>query len=282
MMHKFSYSLLGYPLGHTLSPFIHEKLFAISGIDGGYTLAEIPPASLHQHMQQLRRLDGFNVTIPHKQAILQALDWLDEKAALYGAVNTVKQTDGTLTGYNTDCDGFLEALRLANVPLQGNVIVCGAGGAARMAVFESAKAGCCVTVAVREPSLGSANALVREAMEKTGCTTIRAAAYDKLAATCDLLINATPAGMHPNTGTMAPNAVTVQGAKAVFDCVYNPIETKLLQLARANGSICVGGTPMLVLQAASAHAIWYGAAFTPEQLRAVIAQTETQLTRRAL
>ena len=103
------YAVLGYPLGHTMSPFIHEKLFAIHGVNAVYEKRELPPQELAEELPALRGLSGFNLTIPHKRAILPLLDQIDGKALLYGAVNTVKCGEH-LVGYNTDCVGFLRAL----------------------------------------------------------------------------------------------------------------------------------------------------------------------------
>ena len=131
------YAVLGYPLGHTMSPFIHEKLFAIHGVNAVYEKRELPPQELAEELPALRGLSGFNLTIPHKRAILPLLDQIDGKALLYGAVNTVKCGEH-LVGYNTDCVGFLRALEDAKIPLAGKILLCGAGGAAHMMAFEAA------------------------------------------------------------------------------------------------------------------------------------------------
>lgn len=142
------YAVLGYPLGHTMSPFIHEKLFAVHGVSAVYEKRELPPQALSEELPALRSLSGFNLTIPHKSAILPLLDQIDGKAALYGAVNTVKCGE-CLTGYNTDCVGFLRALEEASIPLAGKILLCGAGGAAHMMAFEAALAGGTLTIAAR-------------------------------------------------------------------------------------------------------------------------------------
>ena len=102
------YRLIGHPLGHSMSPQIHERLFALEGRTDSYSLFPFPPDKLETQVPILRGLEGFNITIPYKQAILPFLDSLDGSAALYGAVNTVRVQDGRMTGYNTDCDGFLD------------------------------------------------------------------------------------------------------------------------------------------------------------------------------
>lgn len=148
------YALIGHPLGHSLSPQIHRALLAAAHLEGDYRLLDIAPEDLANRLPELQTLHGFNVTIPHKQAVLSAMAELDEKAALFGAVNTVAVRDGKFYGYNTDCYGFLRSLSAAGIPLAGRVLVLGTGGVARMFAFEAVLAGAAVTLAVRTPSKG--------------------------------------------------------------------------------------------------------------------------------
>ena len=124
-MKKFA--LIGYPLGHSMSPLIHRELFKLNDIYAGYELIEINPEYFETQFDAMKSFDGFNVTIPHKISVIPHLKELSEKAALFGAVNTVKNDDGNLTGYNTDCIGFLRALDMADITLSGKVLVCGCG-----------------------------------------------------------------------------------------------------------------------------------------------------------
>ncbi len=280
-----SFSLLGYPLGHTMSPYIHQELFQLSGLKGKYSLTEFPPERLDEAVEVLKQYGGFNVTIPYKQKIIPYLDQLEGKAELYGSVNTVRNADGVRTGYNTDCDGFLNSLALYDIPLRGNVLVCGCGGVARMAVFESALAGCSVTIAVRTAEqdaaeIPAAEKLAAETAEKIPGARITCTTYDRAGAGYDLIVNGTPAGMYPHAGSMAPLEETVAGSKAVFDCVYNPEMTLLLETAQKHGCKYAGGMAMLVLQAAAAQTIWYGAEFQKDDLLAVIARTQAELEKK--
>ncbi len=125
------YRLIGHPLGHSMSPQIHERLFALEGRTDSYSLFPFPPDKLETQVPILRGLEGFNITIPYKQAILPFLDSLDGSAALYGAVNTVRVQDGRMTGYNTDCDGFLRTMQAHGFSLKTSVCVAGAGGVGR-------------------------------------------------------------------------------------------------------------------------------------------------------
>lgn len=268
-----------------MSPFIHNELFRLTRLEGSYSLMSAPPEQLEETVRELKKLDGFNVTIPYKQKIIPFLDRLAGKAELYESVNTVKNENGVFTGYNTDCDGFLDSLALYDIPLRGNVLVCGCGGVSRMAVFESALAGCAVTIAVRtaeqDPAeIPAAQALADEAMEKIPGARVTCTTYPQAGTGYDLIVNGTPAGMYPHAGAMAPLEETVAGSKAVFDCVYNPEMTFLLQTAQRHGCKYAGGMAMLVLQAAAAQTIWYGAEFKNEDLLTVIARTQAELEKK--
>ena len=125
------YGLIGHPLGHSMSPLIHEKLFALSGItDYTYELIDIVPESLKNSIDMFKELKGFNITIPHKTAIIPMTDRLGESALRYNSVNCVSNDNGIFTGYNTDCDGFLRSAEL--LPLGGKVLLLGCGGVGRM------------------------------------------------------------------------------------------------------------------------------------------------------
>lgn len=272
------YAVLGYPLGHTMSPFIHEKLFAVHSVSAAYEKKELPPQELPQALPALRKLDGFNLTIPHKSAILPYLDELDGRAARYGAVNTVKCGE-RLTGYNTDYLGFLRTLEDAKISLAGSVLLCGAGGAAHMMAFEAASAGCSLTIAARPSGLPRARGLAEEIRQKIPGAAVGACTYDAIEGDFDLLLNATPAGMYPHPEAMPVDERTVRRCKAVFDAIYNPRETMLLRTARLNGSKCAYGMPMLVWQAAAAQEIWNGLPFTAGQVAPVIEEANWEMER---
>ena len=157
------YALIGHPLGHSLSPN-SPGAAGCRPLEGDYRLLDIAPEDLANRLPELQTLRGFNVTIPHKQAVLSAMAELDEKAALFGAVNTVAVRGGKFYGYNTDCYGFLRSLSAAGIPLAGRVLILSTGGVARMFAFEAVLAGAAVTLAARTPSKGCA--LAAEIAEK--------------------------------------------------------------------------------------------------------------------
>ena len=135
-MPKKKYAVIGHPIGHTMSPFIHKRLFSLSGIDAEYNVYDVPPQELKDIFEkELSKLNGFNITIPHKQAIIPFLNYLDPKAKLYGSVNTFFNDNGTFRGYTTDPDGFLMALKSAGIPFKGRTVILGCGGVARTMAY---------------------------------------------------------------------------------------------------------------------------------------------------
>ena len=116
---KMNFGLIGYPLTHTMSPFIQARLFEINGIDADYSLYPFPVEDFPKYINTLKGLDGFNITIPHKQNIIKYLSRMDEAASRFGAVNTVKNTKNGLEGFNTDAYGYLSGLEFASLPLKG-------------------------------------------------------------------------------------------------------------------------------------------------------------------
>lgn len=275
-----SFGLVGTPLGHSLSPFIHECLFSLMGIKAVYSLYETKPDSLEAFYNlTLTKLSGFNVTIPFKQRIIPLLDTLSPRAELFGSVNTVLCDNGKAEGYNTDCSGFLRALDGAGIELGGKVLILGSGGVSRMFAFESLSTGCEVTVAQRSSSLEKGMALKAEIGEKLG-KHIEVKPLEQVNESYNLIINGTPAGMFPNVDESPLKRETVALSNAVFDAVYNPGETLLLKYAREEGLKYVNGLPMLVWQAAAAEEIWHQTRFEKEDINRIIAATEKELEKK--
>ena len=261
-MSKKKYAVIGHPIGHTMSPFIHSRLFELSGIEAEYSVMDIPVGELEKsYKETLSGLDGFNITIPHKTAIIPFLSSLDRKAEMYGSVNTV-DTDGK--GYTTDPDGFIKALGAYGVKPDGNVVIVGTGGVARIMAFEAAKAGANITIAVRHEDIHMVSALACEILDKTihpAVSTCYIDRIEKLDKDIDLLVNATPVGMYPNPDNMVVNESIIEKSNVVFDAVYNPLETKLIKTAEKMGKTAIGGMSMLVWQAVESHRIWDGSVY---------------------
>lgn len=282
-MSSAKFAVVGHPIGHTMSPFIHQRLFELAGIRAEYTVFDIPPENLlYEADHSLAGLDGYNLTIPHKSVIIPGLAKMSEKAKLYGSVNTVR--NGTeRCGWTTDPYGFLNALQAEQIPLSGNVTVLGSGGASRVFVFESVLAGAAVTLAVRDSGLERANALCAAAKaivpdaQISVCTLAQLAETDK---EIDLLVNGTPVGMFPKTDFSPVDERVLSRTAAVFDAVYNPAETKLMTIARANGAKVLGGMSMLVYQAVESQRIWLGTEYEKEAVDELIRDALQEMQRK--
>lgn len=273
-----AFAVIGHPLGHTMSPYIHKALFALSGRTPEYTPLDIPPEDLGGQMSRLSALRGYNITIPHKQAIIPLLDRLDASAARYGAVNLVDNGKEKV-GYNTDAYGFLKALETAGIPLSGHVLLCGCGGVARTMAYECLAAGCTLTFSVLKSDFPAAEALSAELRQAFPAAEIVIREIGKFEEDCDLLINATPVGMYPKVEAMPVSKTQVERAGHIFDAVYNPRKTALLQAAEAAGIPHGEGMAMLVWQAVRAHEIWYGRAFSNAQIAAIIDGAYVEMAR---
>lgn len=271
-----TYAVIGHPIGHSLSPFIHGELFRLDNIDAQYTALDIEDLD-EKYEKTLRALDGYNVTIPHKGNIIKKLDVISDKAMLCNSVNTVKNTD-VATGYTTDGYGFIAAVKAkCNGVIPDDVLIYGYGGAARAIAFECIENGCSVSFAVRQKSIENGRALSDEIFEKTDVVTPVYALDNIPQKSYSLLVNATPVGMHPNTDGCIASDEIIRSSQSVFDAVYNPLETTLLKKAKQYGKNAIGSVNMLVYQAAKAHEIWVGATYTDEQLQLICKKTADKL-----
>lgn len=254
------FAVLGESLLHTWSPYIHNSLFAASGVDAVYLPITVPGEKLASAVDVFRScFDGFNVTIPYKERIMPLLDEIDEAARTCGAVNTVKVCNGRLTGYITDGLGMMRALEEHGVATRGvHAMILGGGGAARVAGYEFLARGGRVTFAVRDVSKGQRLRGELAQVQSDGAARIGVCALPDADGRCDILVNCTPVGMYPHADAcpIAPDAIARCGA--VFDAVYNPRQTRLLAYARKKGVTAVEGLGMLFYQAAEAQRIWLG------------------------
>ena len=251
-----TYALIGDPVGRSLSPAMHNAAFRELGMDSAYIAYRVPAGGLDEAVPALReaRICGYNVTIPHKVDIMKHLDRTDEACSLVGAANTVSDRDGAMRGYNTDMDGFLEPLLSRGTDLAGaRALIAGTGGAARAAVAGLAKEGAGkLTVSSRDRT--RASNMARFAGRLGQDADVAGPMPD--VSGHDLVVNATPAG----TGG-GPPAVGTGGlgpGMTVYDMVYSPARTQLLQAAREAGAQAVYGHEMLLAQAVRSFQIWHG------------------------
>lgn len=242
------YGLLGHPLGHSLSPLVHELLMDYGGIRGRYHLYDIAPPHLEAGLARLlKHLDGFNCTIPYKEAIIAYLSSKADSAKLYGAVNTVFAG----RGYNTDGLGF----EAAGVPMQGrSVLVRGAGGVARVLTLGAARAQA-AKVAIMARNKEQGQSLARD-LQAAGYEAVTSPASPQAGQVYDVLLNGTPLGMWPLAGELAMTENDIKQARAIFDTVYNPSATRLVLRAKSRGIWAEGGLKMLLEQALAAQRIW--------------------------
>jgi shikimate dehydrogenase len=260
--------LIGYPLGHSLSPKIHSAALAAAGLQGTYSLFPIHPDDMQGLKELVERIRsheflGLNITIPHKQNVIPMLDDLTPSARSIGAVNTVFFKDGKLIGHNTDAPGFLGDMHRCFPSLQtpGTALVLGAGGAARAVVSALLSENWEVNLAVRPEDVEQAKGLIEffhhEKLQRFVLLT--ADGLLPLFDETSLIVNTTPLGMSPANETCAwPSDLSFPANAAVYDCVYNPRETTLIKRARAAGLPADTGLGMLLEQAALAFEIWTG------------------------
>lgn len=271
-----NFALIGYPLGHSMSPVIHDRLFQLSG-DGAsrYSLVEIKPEHFRAQAPELFKLSGFNVTIPHKLNIIKYLDGMDISAKRYGAVNVVKCGEQNI-GYNTDVDGFLRSVNSLGANLSGRVLLLGCGGAGRMMAIETIRHGGELTIAVRNrpESIEKGQNVLSNIKMLADDAKVRLTTLDGVSGDYDLLLNSTPCGMYPHAGEMPVNPAVLERVEFVFDAIYNPGATELVKTARANGAKAIGGMAMLVWQAVAAHEIWDGVTYDPETISNLIGEME--------
>ena len=260
--------LMAWPIGHTLSPAMHNAAFEALGLNWRYIPLPVRPGQVEAAVHGLVALGfrGCNVTVPHKQAVIPALDTVAPDAKTFGAVNTIIVERGkgeavaTAKGDNTDYEGFIGSLQSEGVDPQGKrAVVVGAGGGARAVVFGLLRAGA-ADVLVFDIVPEQARSLVAglgDARLRTLPQTKEALIESARAA--DLLINATPVGMSPEVdGSVWPDDVPIPTQLIVFDLVYNPLETRLLKQARQAGAPAIGGLRMLVWQGALSFEMWTG------------------------
>lgn len=272
------YAVIGHPIGHTMSPFIHKRLFSLQGIEAEYTKIDVAPEDLaDEYKNVLSRLDGYNITIPHKQNIIELIDKIDDKAKMYGSVNTVSNVDGIATGYTTDPDGFLKALEAAGIVLEGRIVILGCGGVARTMAYEVVLKKQPFLFAVRKEDVEIAKHLCDEIRSTIPSAKVGFCLISEVSGKIDVLINATPIGMYPKVKSVPVTDEVIADCAAVFDAVYNPLETMLIQKAKASGARAVGGMSMLVWQAVVAHEKWYGAKFDSQDIERLCIDSAEEL-----
>ncbi len=257
--------VMGWPIAHSLSPVLQNAAIEEAGLDYVYISLPVPPEKLKEAVAGLRAMQftGWNVTIPHKQAIMAELDAVDEDARIIGAVNTVVNRDGHLTGYNTDCIGFMQPLAQQGfLPKGKEATILGAGGAARAVIWGLLRAKVKrITLGVRNPAKAARLAEEFAAYGEIQVLHWEDSAFAEHLAVTDLLVNTTPLGMYPHVEGMPPVDWTKLKKDAlVYDIIYTPERTRFLSEAQAHGYAIINGEGMLAGQGAAAFTLWTGVA----------------------
>lgn len=268
-------ALIGDPVGHSLSPLMHNAAFENAGIDYAYLAFRVEGEQLAAAISGMRALGikGLNVTIPHKVAVIPLLDSLDKLAEKIGAVNTIVNDNGHLKGYNTDGRGFLKAMLPSIEPRGKKAVILGAGGASRAISFTLAERGAELVILNRQQELSWAVELAKQLSRFSGreVSALELNQQNLAAALgpADILVNATSVGMHPDSKqTPVPESLIKPGL-VVFDIVYNPAQTRLLVEADSAGAKTIAGLDMLVWQGASAFELWTGVEASAAVMKAV-------------
>ena len=257
--------IIGDPIEHTMSPIMHNAAFRQMGVDYLYVPFKVKQGELAKAIDGMKALNirGLNVTIPHKVAVIQFLDKLDHLAEKIGAVNTIVNDDGVLTGYNTDGAGFLQALLEGGIePKEKKVVILGAGGASRAISFSLADRGAHLVILNRRLELDWAEELASRISQtfskKVDALELNRKNLARVLDRADIMVNATSMGMTPNINETPVTSDLLKPDLTVFDIVYNPIKTRLLREAEAAGARAISGLDMLVGQGALAFEKWTG------------------------
>ena len=254
-----TYCIIGDPIDHSLSPAIHNAAFTTLGLNCSYIAFRVQEGQLKNSMDSLRAINigGFNVTMPHKVAVLDYVDSSDKIVGMVGAANTVNNEDGKFYAYNTDVVGFIEPLHQRKIDLNGyEVLILGAGGAARaVAVALSQEKGISKINIVNRNIDRSTN--LANLINKLGlrANIISNDDIQKIAFRSNLIVNTTPLGMKNEESLIKSSSISKESI--VYDIVYKPIETKLLENAKTVGAQVVYGYEMLLEQAIASFKIWF-------------------------
>ena len=273
MSSLFHFAVIGDPIAHSRSPLMHNAAFRALGIDADYTAIHVTREGLPDFLRSARTsLSGFNVTVPHKNAVIPFLDGVTPRASLAGSVNTVSVRDGKLFGDTTDGTGLERAVQeVFGLPLKSaNVCILGCGGVVRALVFHLADAGC-ARIRILNRTAEKAAQLTDEILKHAPVLDCGFAALDDLPAVknaldgSDLVIQCTSLGLRDGDGSPIDPAL-IPASACLFDTIYR--ETEILVRCRERGLRVSGGLPMLVHQGAESFRIWTGREAPVEVMRA--------------
>ncbi|WP_068774310.1 shikimate dehydrogenase [Paenibacillus sp. FJAT-26967] len=272
------YGVFGDPVRHSRSPIMMNRAFSEARINGVYAAFHVMPDQLERAVNGIRSLGfrGVNVTIPHKVNVMKYLDEVDADAQALGAVNTIVNNQGRLTGYNTDGIGYVRSLKEeTGLNLEGKkALIIGAGGAARGIAFALAKEGCSF-IAIANRTVERAHELASAVRNRTSAVGMGLHDLGDIIHDVDLIINSTSSGMHPNVDELPVQlgGLRLRDGVIVSDLVYNPLETRFLREAGERGAITHGGLGMFIYQGAYAFEYWTGVPAPAAAMRQVVEQS---------
>ena len=255
-----TYCIIGEPIDHSLSPAMQNAAFAALGLNCTYISFRVSKGELQQSIESLRsiKISGFNVTVPHKVEVMSYLDELDSSAKKAGAVNTVNNIEGIMKGYNTDIYGFIEPLHRRKVDFNGmRVLLLGAGGAARAVIAALSDETGVARIYVANRDLERARHLAKRANELgLDSEAVSLEEAPRISPDVDLIVNSTTIGMKNEPSMIKPE--NIRKGSLVYDIVYRPVTTDLIENAKYAQAIAIYGYEMLIEQGARAFEIWTG------------------------
>jgi shikimate dehydrogenase len=264
-----TYCIIGDPIHHSLSPAMQNAAFAAKGLNCTYIAFRVPEAELKESIESLRSINiaGFNVTTPHKTQVIRYLDELESTAKKAAAVNTVNNIEGIFRGYNTDVYGFIEPLRKRQVDFQDmHVLLLGSGGAARAVVVALAEQKGIAKLVIANRDMQRANELSNLGVGLgMKCEVIPLDKAQDSSPSCDLIVNATTLGMNNESSVI--DYEHIQKGSIVYDIVYRPLVTDLIENAKYAQASIVYGYEMLIEQGARAFEIWTGLSAPREAMK---------------
>jgi len=269
-------AVIGNPIGHSMSPAIHNAALDFLNLDYVYVAFKVEDVkNALSGMKALTNFRGLSVTIPHKMEIIKYVDEINDLDRSIGSINTVISENGKLIGMGTDGPAALKALVDAGVVLHGkNVVMVGSGGVARAIAFTLAQKGGVGKISLLDIDQNMLRGLALDLKSGTNADIESFISNDASIANvmsyADIIVNCTPVGMHPHEGVSIVPAELFRDGQAVFDVVYNPIETKLLSDAKSRGLIAVSGVDMFINQAAMQFEHFTGVKAPIEEMRRVL------------
>ncbi|MBM7097141.1 MULTISPECIES: shikimate dehydrogenase [Alteribacter] len=265
--------VFGHPIGHSMSPAMHNAALAEVGLQGSYGAYDIHPEDLEEAVRSLRedQFRGVNVTLPHKVNVMPFLDEISSDARTIGAVNTIVQENGRLIGYNTDGQGYLDSLLTESGEELKNkkVLIIGAGGAARAVAVSLLKYGVQV-LAITNRTMSKAKEIAR-ICEPVGPVSVLPSTIAQANLTgFDVIINTTSIGMAPDIDRMPFSLETLKRDSIVSDLIYTPLKTRWLQVAENKGAKTINGLGMFINQGAIAFELWTGRKAPREKMKQTV------------